>query len=839
MAFEPIPLKIVPKGLDLVPPGDQVAEGDCLDLTGWWPGSTGRLQQARGWVKKNTGGGNLNSLAESDGQLFFSDGSTLYQGTENGAAATAIDTGYDGKALGLCGYQHVMWVMNRSKQRRVGTGPNTPVPLSNWGNAIATPTAPSGVISGGGGLADGQHSWFVTFVDEYGYETNPSPAFEVTTPSLATPFNDGTVHLIQNSTAVVLTPSLTSGWGPQIDGQQFLVPYDYPTITPPSPSGYTITYVDATHGTISPAWFGATHAAIAYEIYSAKNVAKAAITRPSTADPTVTGWNVYHQSPGTDGPYQCNLLGALGYLAAGSDPKQLSATVYMDYGDAAHGQDDTSLLDADMLMEADHDPPPACSVMAAAPYNGRIVVANSAAYPNRIWYTNALEPNYFPGSGNPQSGNWVDIGNDSGDAILNLSVRPGMLLVYRQKSIWRVIGDLGDPTSTIGPLIPNMGIVGPRAVVGTSNGDIAVVKQGQAYGLYRVTDWEQRISGKVEPIFNGIGAECYPAMNAAAASTCALGYQLGRLWFAYPDGSNTYPNRVLICDVEQDSFSFSVAGRWFSRYGVFGAFLHGSLFFLGAGSGKVYSLEDGSGDEDGSNTSLAFQSAYLDGGSPDHEKTFGDLVISHNTLGATLTVTIKVNKGADSFVLTTISSASLTRQEIPMLYPAGHANAGQPIEGFNLAVRIAGNGPIAFPGAIIDSPIIVHAFLKPRKAMTWDSGPTDHGSTGAKVVDAVEVDMDGGAAKLFIQTDVPGGVLIERTAGGTGIVVPATSGRQTQRIVLPAPINGRLLRYQVYASGSTPILVYKVRPRILPVGVFADGTMGDSWYTEPIAAGVE
>jgi len=852
MAFDPLKLEIVPKGLNLLPPGDQVAEGDCLQLDGFWPGSMGKLQQARGWVVKNvaSGGGAINSLAEGDATLFFSEGSNLYKGSENGATVGTVDTGYDGYPLGMCPYQHIMWVMNRAKARRIGTGPNAGFPVSNWGDAAAAPAQPSGVMASGGGLADGQHVYYVSFMDQYGFETNPSPALNLFAPSGW--FTDGTVALTNGSTSVTLTPSLSGGWGPEITGSQFLVPSQYPTITPLDPAPYTITFVTSTTATLSASWAGLT-GSYSYELYQTPNSGKATVVRPNATGGlagTVTGWNIYHLSPSLNAPYQVNLNGPLPYSTGALDPNQTAYNTYVDYGDAAHSQDDNTLLAADLVMEANHDPPPACSVMASVPYNGRLVVANSAAFPNRIWYTNPLEPNYFPGSGNPQAGNWVDVGSDSSDGILNLSVRSGMLVVYRQRSIWRVVGDLGDLSSTIAPLIPNMGIAGPRCVVGTSNGDLAIVRQGQNLGIYRVTDWEQRIGAKVEPILNGLGSEFYSTISQSAVATCALGYQLGRLWFSYPDGSNSTPNRTLICDIEQDTFSFSVSGRWFSRVGGFGAFLHGGLFFLGgAGGGSVFSLDDGTTGENGNHTPLAYRSPYLDCGHPDRQKTFGDLVISHNTGGATLGVWVKLDKDSDAFELTTISSnfsgadgvPSVVRQVIPLVYPVGHPTPGKPIEGFNISIGIVGNGPLAWPGAFIDGPILLHYYLKPRGVTQWDSGPTDHGMTGAKQVDAVEVDMDGGDMTLFIQSDIPGsGVMVERTPGGTGVLVANSgAGRQVRRYILTTPVAGRLLRYQLFvngASGGATTLIYRVRVRALPLGVYVDGSMSDTWYTEPRAA---
>jgi hypothetical protein len=887
MAFQPQELKIVPTGINLVPPGDQVAPGDCLELTGWWPGSVGRLQQARGWVLKNSQavGHNLDSLCECNGRIYYGGSGYLHQIGRDTAGA-AIDSGYDGYPLGLCAFQDLLWSMNTAKQTRDdGTA------VRPW--AVEVPGTPALAAGTAGGLQDGLYDYYITFVDTPGYEGNPSAAAAIATGAgetgwswsensaqvtegSATVIANGfdwptdvvgqtfqasgyqenyTVSSVAGSTLTLSWPydeasddnvsyfifrsaavqngspnvTLNSGvWATDLDGWTFQVAGD--TV------GYTVESVDGPILTLTTPYAGETNWAAAYNINTAggeTNASTVTITRPTPVDAGwLQGWNVYRLSPGAGSIYQVN-----------ETLIPIGTTAYVDYGDAAHDQDQATLIENDVVMEDDHDAPPAAKIMASAVYNGRLVVGNSAANPNRLWWTDALQPHYFPGSNDPQSGNWVDVGNDTGDGILNISVRQGMLLVYREKSIWAVVGDLPDAVSDSGgsiyPLVPTMGAVGPRAVVGTSNGDLAVVRQGEGYGVYRVTDWEQRIGAKIEPVLNGLGSECYLPINPAQASQCALGYNLGRLWVSYPETGNSYPNRVLICDVEQDSFNFSVSGRWFSRYASLGAFLHSVSYFAGAGSqGEVLSLEDGTNGENGSATACAYQSAYQDCGQPDHEKTWGDLVVSHKTGGATFYVTIKTDKGADSFTLASLSSTALTRQVIPLLYPTGHANAGLPIVSFNLAVRITGSGPLAFPGAYFDTPILLHYLVKPRLAMTWDSGPTDHGMTGAKVVDAMEVDFEGGALLLYIQTDIPGGVLTERTPSGTGIAIAASSGRQAVRVILPSALAGRIYRYKLEASTSTGFRLYRVRARALPVGMFVDGGFGDTWFTEPIAAGV-
>jgi len=881
MAYKLNELKIVPNGLNLLPPGDQVAAGDCLDLTGWWPGAVGKLQQTKGFVNKSgsDAGVTVDSIGESDGRVYFGGGGSLLQ-----ISRGSIDTGYDGYPLGMVAYQGRMWIMNRSKQRKDdGTtvanwtpSPPTSAPTAGSISAISAPTYAAGGTGTGGLL--GPITYIVTGVLT-GHPTtegecyrsaqlvttsaNSAPAIGptsapdiswvgyadldsavVTPPTLPTHVTHWNLYRLIGPLRRVLDPSFPDGF------------YRVNRDPIPIANTYTDTAQDLGGGAddqsdnaliaannqlvpfmVSPRYYVTGTNALAEETSpSPALVADSAdavlVTAPTFPDAQTTKWNVYRQS-GNNPPYLVN-----------PEPIDVSQTDYLDAGrnnirySGGIDQSDDGIANLGVILHLGSNQAPAARVAAPDSYNGRLVVANSASHPNRVWFTEALKPSSFPGSGSEQDGNWVDIGTDEGDAILAMSCKPGYMLFYRQRSIWRLVGDFADVNSRIEPLMPSMGIVGPRAVVSTSVGDFAVMKQGLYQAVYRITDFEHRLSMKVEAIVGGaIGSENYDPLDVSARDKCALGYQLGRLWFSYPDTGHSVNFRTLVYDTSTD--------RWFSRQEGFQVFCNGSSFFFGGGAdgdGKVYSLEDGWID-DATNTPLAFQSAYLDADRTDREKTWGDLVINHNLAGGTLTVTVVTNKNAnpttDFINLTTITSSVMTRQVIPLNYPGGYVTTalrGKPIRALNLAVRLYGSGPNTAPGVLIDSPIVVHYYLEARKGRTFDTGITSHGLDGVGTIDMVELDCDttDGAATLVISSDIPGGVMADRTAGG--LAVAQTSGRQVLKIALGTPVNGRRFRHQV--TSTTGFQIYGYRVRILPIGVYADGSQSDFWVTGAMAAGI-
>lgn len=786
--------RITPGGLDLLVPSDQnprraaltdlvnVPQGECLDLTCWFAGSDGRLEQApQGTLQSSpvTGGGNsvLQVSSATGNRIYYSDGVHLRQ-IGRASEAPLNSTALDGFPLGMLSYQGFAWIMNTQGQYR-----DDGTTLWPW-TIAATLSAPTLVdlgscssavgVNGGFGAKSfpNEDCYFVTWITPLLGESNPTPSNRLTPASA--------------------------------DGTQ-----------------------------------GATQ-----------------IGQPSGMPSCATGWNIYRQVPAYNVGAGDSDGDATPYLLNPS-PIPAGQATYVDTGNPMDAQDDTSLLLLGVIMQEGMDPPPAARVIASDTYNGRVVVANSIAHPNRMWFTNPLQPAFFPGSADAYGGNWVDAGTDAGDAILAITVRPGFLTIYRTKSIWVHIGDCGSDSAILQPAVPEAGIVGPRAVCSTSQGDYFVSWDG-VYAFNN--DTASKLSLKVDRIFRGLTTENFPVFGNLTgtsgahdySSLCAIGYRQGRLWVSYPNMYG-YPAASLILHVP--------SGRWFASAEAYAAFLDVGTGFLGIGTGGVFAVEN---TYAGGETLLAFQSQYHDCGLPDREKTWADLVLSHNTNGAPLTVVCRLNKDggvfpgtpppADSFALetdaghdTTFSSTTLTKQIIPLVYPSTYGTGlsgaalalasalrGKPIKSFNLSIRITGNGAINAP-AIIESPILLHYYVEARQGLTFDSGPTNHGLEGAGRIDQVEIDCDAsnGTAALTLSSDIPGGVLGGVTA--VGFTIPQTNGREIVRWVMTTPIAGRLFRHQIASAVGFQIYGYKVR--VLPLGVYVDGSQSDFYYTLPLAPG--
>jgi hypothetical protein len=257
---------------------------------------------------------------------------------------------------------------------------------------------------------------------------------------------------------------------------------------------------------------------------------------------TATTFGVTLTIPASDNPEvtKCHIYRVGGLLPVPYLVYTLNATsgVISDDGGSGAPQDngdpnvwflsDAAAIEYGQAMEDDHDPPPAAFGLAG-PYFERLLAFNSLANPNRLWWTPTSMPWYFRGSGTAD-GDWVDVGEE-GEPIWAVSVKPHMCIIYKQHSIWRL---LGDPSNgLIERVIPHMGIVGPRAWA--SHGVVDYFRGPE--GIYLMTgELAIKVSTKVDPMFKGLTsgvARPTSPIDAAERYGEVLAVKVDRLYHCY------------------------------------------------------------------------------------------------------------------------------------------------------------------------------------------------------------------------------------------------------------------------------------------------------------------
>jgi hypothetical protein len=220
------------------------------------------------------------------------------------------------------------------------------------------------------------------------------------------------------------------------------------------------------------------------------------IALPTSTNPEVSKLRIYRVGGKLPAPYLVFRMDHGGMSEITDDGGTLA--IANETGDPNdYFLSDAMAIEYGELMEDDHDPPPSAFGLAG-PYFERLLAFNSAAHPNRIWYSPTSQPWYFPGA-ETADGNWVDAGEE-GEEIYAISVKPHMCWVYKAHSIWRIVGDL--ESGLLEQVTPAMGIVGPRAWA--SHGVVDYIRSNE--GIYLMADKPYKVSQRVDPIFKGLSS---------------------------------------------------------------------------------------------------------------------------------------------------------------------------------------------------------------------------------------------------------------------------------------------------------------------------------------------
>ncbi len=594
---------------------------------------------------------------------------------------------------------------------------------------------------------------------------------------------------------------------------------------------------------------------------------------PNSSDPSVVGANVYRMGNTVPTPLKVNVFGPV----VGS----------IDDG-GADEKDDLHLLYRDIrYVPGVGAPPPAAGL--AWPYFGRMLAFRSAAHVNRLWWSATFKPWAFTDAAK-DDGDWVDVGAD-GEELYAVGLYPRMAILYKANSIWRLIGDPGDPSSTIECIVEGIGIVGPQARARAGRVDYIHTNDG----VYAFNgDAATKTTRKLEPLFTGhypeitllpaYGANFLKPIDQTKRRNTAMGYRNGLVYVSYTEDQADSNTRTLVYDILRKEWASD--SRAFSAYWDEGQ--NGSLL---AADTHLYGI-DGSNDDYGQAVPLTYQSHCFDQGAPENQKRYADLVVDIDTADQDLTLQLIYDNGKSSESLGTVHHNGRA-QETFKIGPDGLGTLA-----YNVSIKITGDAhvPVTIYG------LHLHYYVEPRSSRTFDTNISDWGTQLTKDVDQIEFDIDAPSpVTLSVFTDLPGGVVALRdlsnsggtvavTQGsasvvGTGTAFTAaingqqfrasgapdvytltfvdathatldrpwtgataanaayavtraiqTSGRQKIEIPINPAVSGRLIR--VALSSAAPFRLWAARARFRPIGVYFDGANGELYKTQEIGIGI-
>lgn len=547
------------------------------------------------------------------------------------------------------------------------------------------------------------------------------------------------------------------------------------------------------------------------------------ITITSPTDPSDvqrTHYNVYRIGGTMEAALRCNVTP----IALGTD--------FIDSFDPADGLSDLDLTNLGIELDPNAMGPPAGNGLAG-PYYEHLLAWGVAAHPNRLYWSGTLQPYNFPGS-SLDEGNHVDIG-ELGEGVVGVTIRPRTATIYKDCSIWRLVGDPDDLNSDLELVTREIGAISPPISVGAM--DYFEGKEG----LYSFNGEKPvKITGKLDPLFRGelpeVGFSPSPVAPLEQAidvrALNALAHRNGRLYFFYSATGASTPNRGMLTELGADN--------WASDDRTITALLDEGTngLLLGSAADDIVSVEEGA-DDDGSAFLCSYHSGYKHQGAPDQDKTYADVVIEHNTGGADVNVFAYYNNGQQSEALVTLNSSVRTIDTIQL-----NVSTTPPFSGDLLGWK-ARNMAIRLEGAAGSDPIYIykifaHYFVEPRDSKTYDSDETDLGTQKVKQVSELELDIDYPAAGggTITWTVFAGLASAGLTSADTNTVA-STTGREVIRIPLVAGIVGRLLRVTLNcATAGSTFKLYGVRLRVLPIGEFYDGAKSEFFTTQELGYGL-
>jgi hypothetical protein len=521
---------------------------------------------------------------------------------------------------------------------------------------------------------------------------------------------------------------------------------------------------------------------------------------PTSADARVTKRHIYRGG------------GALGAIYRVGTIHDNVTTTYTD------NEDDESVARLGIQMEEDNDAPPAGQGMAG-PYFGRLL----AWIGNRLYWSKMNQPQSWPGAA-ADDGNHAPVGDD-GENIVAVRCRGRAARVYKDRSIWKLVGDPDDLEAGLEQSASEVGLIGKRAICSVGHIDYFQAEDG----IYAFNgDTAVKISQAIDPIFKSdpiyAGGNLLLPVNGSYRSLARLAHRLGRLYFSYTDSNGSANNCTLVYDLATKAWTHDSRG-WTDLYDE-GS--NGDL--LGGYIGVVFALEYPS---TANAINLDYTSGYQDQGTRDRQKRYADIVIEHSVkrgavADAQLTAKAFMDNGLVEKALGSLTVATMAAGDDNRLRTVLRVESGAGWVARNFAYHL--DGDVSHETLIYSAEL--HYQVEPRDALTFDSDEIDLGWPGPKEVVGFEAEIDAsGTVSWEVFSNQPGEAMASRDTG----TIAATSGIKWIPVLFTPSCEGHLARIVLTATAT--FRLYRLRVKFQPVALYVDGGRGDQYDTGEVALG--
>lgn len=785
MGYERKSLQILGGSFNLLTSPDKVPITDYLLAQNWRVDSLGRLVSRSGYTQlfSIAGAGIAHSASDYGGSA-----SALYVGCNSNLTTptsavyydsdtTPIATGFDGNRIAFAAQNGFMWIMNRGKQVRHSVGAGTEM----WNLIRPGASCSAAAVAGSGGAADVTFTYTATGTGTtvhtltiagitYSIAEN---AFAPFTPLLtsdeicwylaayaASDINCAVTYSGSGNT--VLITAVVPNVGISVSGSDSntttLLANGVITSLPNGTYQYYTTFLSTDLSLESNPGPASNAVVLAGEAASLTGI-------PVSSDARVGSRNIYATGGTLGSPY---LVGNI------PDNSTTAFTVTTP---------DLQATNNGIVMPTTNDPPPAAAGMIG-PHFSRLYAWSTAANPGRLFYTNPNLPQYWPGAVDPAVGNWVDVGL-AGEAIVWCTIHTNMLVIYKERSIWMLLGD--PATGTLYQVYDGCGLSGQWAVTPAGMIDYFVGPNN----LY-VFDMNavHQIGGAILPIFNqnlSNGGNLTPpgailggtAVNSSSTAQYAvfLGHAFGRLFISYAEqhalGGASW-NLLVYNEGPQPETNVYVAsspGKWFYHrnaisgiIGFLGFFFDG-LYMIGltgatGGAAQGFALEDFSRSltEDIGSVPIqsTYQSHFEDAGQPNQNKTWLEVAIDYEfAVGTSATVYAGYNV---SGAVTYTSIGTITGSGVGIRVTKNFTLSQT--EALNVSIIVDVSSTLT---AVLYN-VYLFYYLEERWALVASTLPTDLGVGKVKQCKELELDVSSpnGTVGVIVASDLPGNAIASR-----------------------------------------------------------------------------
>jgi hypothetical protein len=498
---------------------------------------------------------------------------------------------------------------------------------------------------------------------------------------------------------------------------------------------------------------------------------------------------------------------------------------------------DLDATDNGVAMPTTNDGPPAASGMAG-PYFSRLLAWSTAEHSNRLYWTDPNLPQYWPGSADEAIGNWVDVGAE-GEAIVWCTMHAGVFVIYKERSIWWLVGD--PDTGTLDQVTDAGGLTGQWAVTAAGAVDYFVGPNGL---MVFTTAPEVKEGGPaVAPLFNSRSTNAGPltppgqvlpgsvySTNSLFCYGVALGYAMGKLYVSYAEKTTGAATSVLLVYHEASQ-------RWFYHRNGIGTVGFQGFFFDGVemtgltGNGANLSMglnvDDfrafATADYGGSAIECVYQSHYEDAGKPDVQKVWLEVVVDYELAGDSATVYVGLDNGnAPLTAVGTITGTARKTTGFALAFSAAGALVIANPADSTQTPCLAKNFSVAIDCVASNQVIIHNVYLyyyeEARLALAASTIPTDLGSGKVKQCKELQLDIDasGGAVNANLYSDLPGNLLTVRQTPA----LAKTGGRALWKFPFPTT-EGYLWRLALTAAAGA-FRLYSARLLMRVIGVYVE-----------------